>query len=135
MSLMEGKFVLISGSAGHSCPGDKLNVAFQFVRTFTREVLTRGGGLVVLASDEESIKGELNASHVFDWLALREVERYSNSTTETLRRYARIIMSDEALGSKIGNADLKTLRNLEQRNAVELYQIRREVFTAASIEG
>lgn len=121
--------MLISGSAGQSCPGEKLDVASQFVRTFTREVLTRGGGVVVLASDEESIKGEHNASYIFDWLALSEVERYANSTTETLRTYARIIMSDKATESKIDDAGLKILRNLEQRKAVELYQIRREVFT------
>ena len=38
-------------------------------------------------------------------------------------------MSDEAPKSKIDDAGLLLLRNLEQRNAVELHQIRREVFT------
>ena len=126
---MKGKFILISGSAGQSCPADKLDAASQFVRSFTGDVLRRGGGVVVLASDEESVKGEPNASLIFDWLALREVERYANSTTDTHRTYSRIIMSDKALESKIDDANLKMLRILQQRKAVEVYQIRREVFT------
>ena len=127
--MMNGRFVLISGSAGQSCPAEKLDVASQFVRSFTGEVLRRGGGVVVLAGDEESVKDEYGAPHIFDWLVLEEVERYANSTTETLRKYARIIMSDKALESKIDDAGLRRLRNLEQRDTVELYQIRREVFT------
>ncbi len=126
---MNGKFVLISGSAGQSCPAEKLDVASQFVRTFTGEVLTRGGGIVVLAGDEESVKGEHSASHIFDWLALQEVERHASSTTECSRPYARVVMSDVAWESKIEDAGLRLLRNLEQRNAVELCHIRREVFT------
>lgn len=122
-------FVLISGSAGLSCPADKLDVACQFVRRFTGEVLRLGGGIVVMAGDETSVKDEHGVPHVFDWLALREVERYANSTTESSRPYARVIMSDKARESKIDDAGLRLLRNLEQRNAVEFCHIRREVFT------
>ena len=126
---MNGRFVLISGSAGQSCPVEKLGVASKFVRSFTGEVLRRGWGVVVLAGDEESVKDEHGTPHIFDWLALEEVERYANSTTEILRTFARIIMSDKAPESKIDDAGLRMLRNLEQRSAVEIYQIRREVFT------
>ena len=38
-------------------------------------------------------------------------------------------MSDEAPGSKIAPDNLRLLRNLEQRNIVEICPIRREVFT------
>ena len=126
---MKDRFVFISGSAGQSCPADKLDVASQFIRSFTGEVLRSGGGIVVLAGDEASVKDEHGVPHVFDWVALREVERYANSTTESSRPYARVIMSDKARESKIDDAGLRLLRNLEQRNAVELCHIRREVFT------
>ena len=126
---MNGKFITLSGSASLSCPADKLDIAFQFVKSFTGEVLRRGGGLVVLAGDEESTKEEHGAPHVFDWLVLREVENYAQSTTEVPRPYARVVMSDEAPESKIDDANLRLLRNLEQRNVVELFPIRREVFT------
>ena len=120
---MNSRFVLISGSAGSSCPAEKLDAASQFVSNFTTEVLSRGGGIVVLAGDEHG------APHIFDWVALREVERYANSTTESTRPYARVIMSDRARESKIDDARLRLLRKLEQRNAVEFCHIRREVFT------
>ena len=126
---MDGKFIMLSGSAGLSCPEDKLRVASQFIKSFAREVLRQGGGLVVLAGDEESTKDEHGVPHVFDWLVLREVENYAGTTTEDPRPYARIIMSDEARRSKIDPANLRLLRNLEQRNVVELCPIRREVFT------
>lgn len=126
---MNGKFVMISGSASPSCPSDKLDIAFRFVKGFTGEVLRRGGGLVVLAGDEESTKDEREMPHVFDWLVLREVEKYAETTTENSRPYARVVMSDEASESKIDDDNLRLLRNLEQWNVIELYPIRREVFT------
>ena len=126
---MNGKFILISGNASPSCPADKLDVASRFVRSFTGEVLRLGGGIVVLAGDEAIVKDEHGVPHVFDWVALREVERYANTTTETSRKYARIVMSDKARESKIDDANLELLGNLEQRNAVEVCYIRREVFT------
>ena len=126
---MNGKFIMLSGNASPSCPEDKLDTAYRFVRSFTGEVLRLGGGLVVLAGDEESTKNEHGAPHVFDWLALREVENYAESTTEAPRPYARVVMSDEAPEAKIDDANLRLLRNLEQRNVVELCPIRRELFT------
>ena len=126
---MNGKFILLSGSASPSCPAAKLDIASRFVKSFTLEVLTRGGGLVVLAGDEESTRDEYGAPHVFDWLVLRQVGNYAESTTEAPRPYARVVMSDEAPESKIDDANLRLLRNLEQRNVVELCPIRRAVFT------
>lgn len=126
---MDGRFVLISGSAGLSCPADKLDVASQFIRSFTGEVLRLRGGIVVLAGDEEGNRDEYCAPRVFDWLVLQEVDRYAASTTECPRTYVQVIMSDKARESKIDDAGLRLLRNLEQRNVVEFYHIRREVFT------
>ena len=83
----------------------------------------------MLAGNEESTKDEHGVPHVFDWLVLREIEEYAQSTIEDPRPYARIVMSDEAPESKIEPANLRLLRNLEQRNVVELCPIRREVFT------
>ncbi len=126
---MNGKFIMLSGSASLACPADKLDIALQFVRSFAGEVLRRGGGLVVLAGDEASTRDEHGVPHVFDWLVLREVENYAENTTDNLRTYARVVMSDEAPESKMDADNLRLLRNLEQRNVVELCPIRREVFT------
>ena len=132
---MNGRFVLISGSAGQSCPAEKLDAASTFVRRFTTEVLNRGGGVVVLAGDEASVKDERGVPRIFDWVALREVQRYAASTTEGPRTYARVVMSDKAPESKIDDDNLRLLRDLEQRNVVELYHIRREVFTGGEYRG
>ncbi len=126
---MKDKFVLISGSAGYTCPEDKLGTAIEFLRCFTLEVITRGGGLVVLGSDEISTKDERGTPRIFDWVVLREVERYAKTTTESPRPYARVMMSDEALERKIDDANLRLLKSLEQRSAVELHHIQRERFT------
>ena len=129
MTQMNGKFVLISGSASRDCPDDKLKVAIRFVGSFTEEVLRRGGGIVVLAGDEESARNEQGTPLIFDWVALRSVERFAQSTIAKPRRYARVVMSDQAPESKIDDANLKLLGNLEQRNVVERTHIRREVYT------
>ena len=126
---MDGKFVLISDSASRACPEDKLKAAIRFLGSFTEEVLRRGGGIVVLAGNEESARNEQGTPLIFDWVALRIVQRFAQSTTANPRPYARIVMSDHAPESKIDDANLKLLGNLEQRNVVERTHIRREVYT------
>lgn len=126
---MDGKFILVSGSASRSCNEDKLDIAIHFVRRFTEEVLRRGGGLVVLADEEDSTRDEKGVPHIFDWVALREVRRFAESAIENPRPYARVVMSDEAQESTIDIANLKLLRELEQRKLIERLHIPDEVFT------
>lgn len=68
MTQMDGRFVLISGSASHTCSDDRLKVAIRFVESFTEEALKRGGGFVVLAGAEESAKNGQGTPLIFDWL-------------------------------------------------------------------
>ena len=126
---MNRKFILVSGSASRSCPREKLNAALGFVSTIAKELLKQGYGLVVLAGDEESTIDEHRLPLVFDWVVLREVERFIESTTENPRLYARIVMSDKAPESKIAVKNLKLLTNLQQRGTVELVHIQQEEFT------
>lgn len=129
---MEGRYILISGSAGYSCPKEKLHMSIRFVEEFTQEVLRRGGGLVVLAGAEKSTQDEQGVPHIFDWLVLRQVEHYAVNTLERPRVYARVVMSDAATESKIDDANLRILRNLEQRNVIERHHIEREAFTGGA---
>lgn len=126
---MNGRFVLISGSAGRGCPQDKLDVAIRFVTAFTGEVLRSGGGVVVLAGDEASTRDERGRPRIFDWVALREVERFAGSTTESPHIYARVVMSDKAREAKIDEQGLRLLKFLEQRRVLESHYIPRELFT------
>ena len=126
---MKENFILISGSAGFSCQPEKLSLAIEFVRCFTSEVLRRGGGLVVLAGAEKSTKDQLGIPHIFDWVVLREVNQYARTTTDNPRCYAKVVMSDAATESKIDATNLPILKELQQRNVIEICHIRREVFT------
>ena len=129
---MEGRYILISGSAGRSCPADRLDLAIRFLERFTEEVLRRGCGVVVLAGTEESTTDVRGAPHIFDWVVLRSVAHYAETTTESPRIYARIVMSDEAPETKIDDSNLQLLRSLEQRKVVERRHIRREMFTGGA---
>jgi len=126
---MKEKFILISGSAGLSCQPEKLALAIEFVQCFTSEVLRRGGGLVVLAGAEDATKDQLGIPHVFDWVVLREVNQHARTTTDNPRYYAKVVMSDAAAESKIDATNLLTLKELQQRDVIEICHIRREVFT------
>ena len=126
---MKGKFLLISGSAGYPCPQAKMEAAIKFIRCLTREVLGKGGTLVVLGSDEDATRDESGTPRIFDWVVLREVAEYAKTTTEAPRAYALVVMSDEAVEGEIDDSNLRLLTNLEQRNIVELCHIRRERFT------
>ena len=126
---MDGRCILVSGSASRSCDDDKLDIAIQFVRIFAEEVLRRGGGLIVLADKEDSTRDEKGAPHIFDWVVLREIRRFAESAIENPRPYARVVMSDAAWESTIDIANLKLLRDLEQRKVVERLHIPDEVFT------
>ena len=129
---MNGKYILISGSSGHSCSAANLQTAVTFVRGFTEEVLRRGGGFVVLAGAESPTMDESGTPRIFGWQILRAVAEYAGRTTENPRTYARIVMSDDATESKIDDANLRLLTALEQRNVIERRYIRRELFTGGA---
>ena len=86
----------------------------------------------MLAGAEKSTQDAQGVPHIFDWLILRQVERYAENTLEKPRIYARIVMSDAATESKIDDGNLRVLRNLEQRNVIERHHIKREVFTGGA---
>ena len=121
-----------SGSASRDCPEDRLQAAIRFVETFTEDVLKRGGGIVVLAGAEDSTRNEQGTPLIFDWIALRTVERFAQRTTVNPHPYARVVMSDQAPENKIDDANLMLLANLEQRNVLEVTRIRREVYTGGA---
>ena len=126
---MKGKFILISGSASNSCTEAKLDLAVDFVEHLVGEILQRGGGLVMLASDDSATLDSRGVPRIFDWVALREVERYVESTTGGPRNCARIVMPDHVVESRLSEGNLRTLSNLQQRGVLEVERIRREEYT------
>ena len=90
---MKGKFILIYGSASRSCPAYKLDVAIEFIRGLVAEVLSLGGGVIVLGADESATMDSHGRPRIFDWIVLREVERYVEGTAGSRRICARLVMS------------------------------------------
>ena len=72
---MEGKFILISGSEGPSCPVERLDRAIDFAQTFEAEALSSWGGLDALGSDEPATLGPHGRPRIFHRVVLHEVER------------------------------------------------------------
>ena len=126
---MKGKFILISGSASHSCPVEKLDRAIEFVRGFVVEVLRLGGGVVVLGSDELATLDAHGRPRIFDWVVLREVERYVETTTNPSRTLAKLVMSDQAVETKFDDKNFVVFSRLAQRGVLEVERIRREEYT------
>lgn len=126
---LEGKFILISGSASSSCSIEKLDRAIDFVQFFVLEVMRLRGGVVVLGSDESATLRSDGRPRVFDWVVLREVQRYVESTTKTPRTLAKLVMSDQATETKIDDKNLEIIAKLAQRKVLEIERIRREEYT------
>ena len=126
---MKDKFILISGSASESCPEAKLDRAIEFVERLVGEILRRGGGLVILASDDSATLDSRGIPRVFAWVALRELQRYVETTASGPRICARIVMPDHAVASKLSDGNLHTLTGLQQRAVVEVERVRREEYT------
>ena len=126
---MKDKFILISGSASESCPEAKLDRAIEFVERLVGEILRRGGGLVILASDDSATLDSRGIPRVFAWVALRELQRYVETTASGPRICARIVMPDHAVASKLSDGNLHTLTGLQQRGVVEVERVRREEYT------
>ena len=126
---VKGKFILISGGASSSCSIEKLDRAIDFVQFFVLEVMRLGGGVVVLGSDESATLRSDGRPRVFDWVVLREVQRYVDSTTKTPRTLAKLVMSDQAAETKIDDKNLEIIGKLAQRGVLEIERIRREEYT------
>ena len=126
---MNGKYILLSGTASRDCPERELDMAVSFVQSFTAEVLKAGGGLVVLLGDENRTKGTDGRPRIFDWIILREVEKYVGVTTQAPRIHVRAVMADDAWQSRMDEGNRRTFSNLQQRGVLEVERIRRERFT------
>ncbi|MDE2688461.1 MAG: hypothetical protein OXI16_13335 [Chloroflexota bacterium] len=126
---MKGKFILFHGSASLSCPSDRLDKAIEFVRCLVSEILSREGGVAVLAGDEQGTRDDEGNPHIFDWIVLREVLRYVESTIDPQRKCVYVVMSNTAWQSKIEAANQKVFSTLQQRGVVDVKRIRAEEYT------
>ena len=71
--------------------------------------------MVVLGSDESATLGSHGRPRIFDWVVLREVERYVDSTSNPPRTLARLVMSDQAVETKFDDNNFGLFSKLAQR--------------------
>ena len=126
---MKGKFVLVSGTASRSCTQQPLDIAFEFVEQLTTEILKSGGGLVVLLGDENQTKGADGRPRIFDWVIMRAIERFAETTVASNRTLVRVVVSDDAWQRKMDERNRLTFANLQQRGVLEVERIRKELYT------
>ncbi len=126
---MQGKSVLVSGTASRSCSPDRLDRALGFVDGLTTAILSAGGGLVVLLGDEDQTLGIDGKPRIFDWVIMRSIESYAETSIAPSRTLAHVVMSDDAWERKMADRHRRTFTNLQQRGVLEVEYIRRELYT------
>src|SRR5262245_15380000 len=127
---LEREIVQILGSASSSCDSALLTRAQCFARCVTREVLSRGGALIVLAA-KEPVNDELSPL-VFDWIVLEEVAEQLDATSSD--RLAVVIVT--APGSsvrRIPSNRTALLRKLQNSRAVLVEHISDDIYSGESI--
>lgn len=130
---MRGQFVLVAGSASHSCKFEQLRKTHEFVRSFTRHVLEAGGGVVVFASSEPTHPQDQKVPLVFDWTVLGEVDAYLKTNGGAVRRCVRIVTSNKAMTTKWQGAQHALIGRLSARQAVEIAFVADDLHTGGNI--
>lgn len=126
---MNGRFILVSGSASRNCSSHVLARAMDFLLALVPEVLKLGGGFVLLAGDEQRTKGSDGLPRIFDWTILRAMEPFVENTLQPQRVLARVIMRDDSWQYRMGDGERGTFNRLQQRGALEVHRIPNEAYT------
>ena len=126
---MKGRFILISGSASLNCSSQVLDRARNFLQALVPMVLNLGGGFVLLAGDEQRTIGSDGLPRIFDWTILRAIEPFVESTLQPQRILVRVIIRDDSWQYRMGDSHQGTFNRLQQRGAMEVHRIPKEVYT------
>jgi nucleoside phosphorylase len=129
----KGKFVLLAGSASRSCPKEKLNFAHAFVRYLTCKVLELGGGFVLFASAEPTTDDSSSTPLIFDWVVLREIDRYLVGDADLARPCVFVVTSQKAWSRKMTEAHRQLLARLSGSGAADIVYVDDDVHTGGNI--
>lgn len=128
---MKPKNILIVGSASKDCDSDKVRRASEFAKALTKEIISAGHSVAVLAT-EEPVKTEQGQSIplVFDWEVLRAVDECLMRTGDTGGRpLAAVFMRDNAMQTKISGDNATLIRNLQSNNAIQVQHIEADLYS------
>jgi nucleoside phosphorylase len=123
------RFFLIAGSASRSAAADVVDRAHEFVREFTKNVLSAGDGFVVFVASEP-INGT-DQPLVFDWTILREIDA---TFPEQVASPRVIIVSSERTRREKMNAEQRQLiARLAQRGLIEIVNLPDDLVTGGNV--
>lgn len=128
---MSPKNILIVGSASRDCDSDKIRRASEFARALTKEIISAGHSVAVLAT-EEPVKTELGqpVPLAFDWEVLRAVDEYLTRTGDNGgRALASVFMRTDAMQTKISDENATLIRKLQSNNAIEIHHIEADLYS------
>lgn len=128
---MQEKLVLIAGSASNTCPTAKLEVAHAFVQVLARLVLEEGGGFALFVSGEPTNDDGLPL--IFDWIVLRELDRYLTASGAPARHRVLVVTSHKAWSTKMSEAQRQLLVKLSGAGAAECAYVDDDVHTGGNI--
>ena len=128
---MKPKNILIVGSASKDCDTDKIRRASEFARALTKEIISEGHSVAVLATGEP-VKTEQGQPIplVFDWEVLRAVDDCLMRTGDTGGRpLASVFMRTDAMQTKISGDNGRLIRKLQSNNAIEVRHIEVDLYS------
>ena len=128
---MNPKNILIVGSANKDCDTDKIRKASEFSRVLTKEIISAGHSVAVLAMGEP-VKTEQDqpVPLVFDWEVLRAVDECLMRTGDNGGRpLASVFMRDDAMQNKISDENATLIRKLQSNNAIEVRHIEADLYS------
>ena len=121
----------MSESASKDCDSNKIRGASEFAKALTKEIISAGHSVAVLAT-EEPVKTEQGRSIplVFDWEVLRAVDECLMRTGDTGGRpLAAVFMRDNAMQTKISGDNATLIRKLQSTDAIQVHHIEADLYS------
>ena len=128
---MNGRLILIAGSADKECPSENLRTAISFAREAAAAIIETGSSVAVLATREPT--REENGVEIpltFDWEILREVKRVTNNRAlEGGRILARVFTGADSLEKRLSEGNTRLLQELQGLGVAEVTFIEEEMYS------
>ena len=128
---MKPKKILIVGSASKDCDTEKIRRASEFAKALTKEIISAGHSVAVLATGEP-VKTEQGQPIplVFDWEVLRAVDERLMRTGDTGGwPLAVVFMRADAMQTKISGDNATLIRKLQSNNAIQVHHIEADLYS------
>ena len=128
---MNGKLMLIVGSADKECPSENLETAISFARGVTAAIIETGNSVAVLATKEPTREeGGAEIPLTFDWEVLREIKKVTNNRgLEGKRILAKVFTGSDSLEKRLSEENTTLLQELQALGVAEVVFIDEQMYS------